>query len=73
MNLLGPAGSTGNQNGSLVNPKKFFGEEKYEQYYQELISEGRIEGENLTPDERKEGAKTYRKDKKDFKKFVDNF
>lgn len=73
MNLLGPSGSTGNKNGALVDPKKFFGEEKYDQYYQELISEGRIAGENLTPDERKEGAKTYRKDKKDFKKFVDNF
>tara|TARA_R100000482_G_scaffold94983_1_gene39882 strand:- start:3743 stop:5680 length:1938 start_codon:yes stop_codon:yes gene_type:complete len=73
MNLLGPAGSTGTQNGALVDPKKFFGEEKYDQYYEELLQEGRLGGENLTSEERKEGAKKYRKDKKDFKKFVDDF
>jgi len=56
---------------AVVDKKKFFGEDKYDKYYQELISEGRISGDNVSPDERKEGVKKYRKGKIDFKNFVD--
>ena len=58
-----------NKGGAIV-PAKFFGEDRYDKYYNELISEGRIEGENLSPDERKEGMKSYRKGKIDFETFV---
>ena len=52
-----PAGGTGKK----INPAKLFGEDKYDQYYQELLSEGRIDGDNVSPDERKEGVKAYRR------------
>ena len=58
-----------NKGGAIV-PAKFFGEDRYDKYYNELITEGRIEGENLSPDERKEGMKSYRKGKIDFETFV---
>ena len=58
-----------NKGGTIV-PAKFFGEDRYDKYYDELINEGRIDGENLSPDERKEGAKAYRKGKIDFETFV---
>ena len=58
-----------NRGGAIV-PAKFFGEDRYDKYYDELVNEGRIDGENLSPDERKEGAKAYRKGKIDFKTFV---
>ena len=60
-----------NRGGAIV-PAKFFGEDRYDKYYDELVNEGRIDGENLSPDERKEGAKAYRKGKIDFKTFVNN-
>lgn len=63
---LPPSGGTGNK----IVPAKLFGEDRYDKIYQELISEGRIEGENLTPNERKEGVKAYRRSKIDFEKFV---
>jgi len=52
-----------------LSPAKFFGEEKYQQYIDELTASGTIGGETLTPDERKEGFKK-RGDKIDFEKFV---
>lgn len=58
-----------NKGGAIV-PAKFFGEDRYDKYYNELITEGRIEGENLSPDERKEGRKLYKKGKIDFETFV---
>ena len=54
-----------------INVKKFVGEDKYDKYYQELLADGRIGGDNVTPSERKEGVKTYKKDKIGFKSFVD--
>ena len=63
---LPPAGGTGKK----IDPAKLFGEDKYDQYYQELLSEGRIDGDNVSPDERKEGVKAYRRGKIDFEKFV---
>jgi len=48
---------------------KFFGE-RYQQYVDELTAEGTIDGEKLSPTERKEGFKK-RKDKVDFEKFVE--
>ena len=55
---------TGNVSGS-----KFFGEERYQQYVDELTAEGTIGGEQLSPDERKEGFKK-RNDKIGFQDFV---
>ena len=52
-----------------LSPAKFFGEEKYQQYIDELTASGTIGGETLTPDERKEGFKK-RGDKINFEKFV---
>ena len=57
--------------GGKIVPAKFFGEDKYDKYYKELLSDGRIKGDNLTPDERKEGVKAYRKGKINFKNFVE--
>ena len=58
-----------NKGGAIV-PAKFFGEDRYDKYYTELVNEGRIDGENLSPDERKAGARAYRKGKIDFETFV---
>ena len=63
---LPPSGGTGNK----IDPAKLFGEDRYDKIYQELIADGRVEGENLTPDERKEGVKAYRKGKINFVKFI---
>lgn len=57
--------------GAIV-PAKFFGEDKYAKYREELIVEGTIEGEQLTGEERKEGFKT-RNDSDKFGRFVENF
>lgn len=57
---------------SAIVPSKFFGEDKYAKYRDELIAEGTIEGEQLTTEERKEGFKT-RNDSDKFSRFVDNF
>lgn len=48
---------------------KFFGE-RYQQYVEELTAEGTIDGEKLSPTERKEGFKK-RNDKIDFQNFVE--
>ena len=48
---------------------KFFGE-RYQQYVEELTAEGTIDGEKLSPSERKEGFKK-RNDKIDFQNFVE--
>lgn len=56
---------TGNVSGS-----KFFGEERYQQYVDELTAEGTIDGEKLSPEERKEGFKK-RNDKIGFQDFVE--
>ena len=57
--------------GAIV-PSKFFGEDKYAKYRDELIADGTIEGEQLTSEERKEGFKT-RNDSDKFGRFVENF
>jgi len=57
--------------GKIVSAKKFLGEDRYDKYYQELLSEGRLGGDNLSPQERKEGVKAYRKGKINFKNFVE--
>ena len=48
---------------------KFFGEERYQQYVNELTAEGTVGGEKLSPEERKEGFKK-RNDKIRFQEFV---
>lgn len=56
----------------MVSPKigpSFFGK-NYEKYVSELTTEGTIAGENLTPEERKEGFKK-KSDKIDFKNFLE--
>ena len=56
----------------MVSPKigpSFFGK-NYEKYVSELTTEGTIAGENLTPEERKEGFKK-KDDKIDFKNFLE--
>ena len=49
---------------------KFFGEERYQQYVEELTADGTIDGEQLSPEERKEGFKK-RNDKIGFQDFVE--
>ena len=49
---------------------KFFGEERYQQYVEELAADGTIGGEQLSPEERKEGFKK-RNDKIGFQNFVE--
>ena len=56
--------------GGVIVPAKFFGEDRYDKIYQELLAEGKIEGDNLSPEERKQGVRAYRKSKIDFEKFV---
>jgi len=48
---------------------KFFGEERYQQYVDELTAEVTLGGEQLSPEERKEGFKK-RNDKIGFEEFV---
>ena len=49
---------------------KFLGKERYQQYVDELTAEGTIDGEQLSPEERKEGFKK-RNDKIGFQDFVE--
>ena len=42
-----------NKGGSIV-PAKFFGEDRYEKYLKEITASGTIDGESLTPEERRE-------------------
>ena len=53
----------------LLSGSKFFGE-RYQQYVDEITGQGTINGQKLTPAERKEGFKK-RNDKIDFQKFVE--
>ena len=48
---------------------KFLGEERYQQYVEELTAEGTIDGEQLSPEERKEGFKK-RNDKIGFQDLI---
>lgn len=61
-------------NPGTINATNFFGADKVEQYRQELVADGKIPGtkQNATPEERKEGLRLYRKNKIEFKTFVDN-
>jgi hypothetical protein len=52
----------------LLSGSKFFGE-RYQQYVDEITGQGTINGQKLTPAERKEGFKK-RNDKINFEKFV---
>ena len=54
---------------SAIVAAKFFGEERYAKYREELIQEGTIDGEQLSPEERKEGFKV-RNNSMDFEKFI---
>jgi hypothetical protein len=58
--------------GNAVDPKGFFGAENFERIRQEIATEGTIDGEQLTPEQRKEAFKASR-DKVAFKNFVENF
>ena len=57
-----------------INASNFFGEDKVEQYREELVAQGKIPGtrENATSEERREGFKLYRKNKIEFRTFVEN-
>ena len=55
---------------SAIVPSKFIGKDKYQAYFDELTSQGTIDGSSLSPSERKEGFKK-RGNKIDFEKFVD--
>ena len=55
--------------GGKIVPAKFLGEDRYEKYKEELTAQGSIGGQQLTPQERKEGFKK-RNDKIGFEKFV---
>ena len=55
-----------------VNPGSFFGADNYERLRQEVATQGTIEGETLTPEQRKEAFKASR-DKTSFNKFVNAF
>ena len=57
-----------NKGGSIV-PAKFFGEDRYAKYLEEITSQGTLGGEQLTPSERKEAFKK-RNDKIGFESFV---
>ena len=54
---------------SAIVAAKFFGEERYAKYREELIQEGTVDGEQLSPEERKEGFKV-RNNSMDFEKFI---
>ena len=41
--------------GGKIVPAKFLGEDRYEKYKEELAAQGSIDGQQLTPQERKEG------------------
>ena len=54
---------------SAIVAAKFFGEDRYAKYREELVQEGTIDGEQLSPEERKEGFKA-RNNTIDFEKFI---
>ena len=55
---------------STINPAKFFDNDKYDDYYKELVDEGSIDDLNLSEEERQKGIAAFRSNKLDFKKFV---
>jgi len=55
-----------------INPGSFFGADNYERLRQEVATQGTIDGERLSPEERKEAFKAS-KSKVDFNKFVSSF
>jgi len=61
--------ASGQYNLAKINGAKLLGEDRYEQYKEELAAQGSIGGEQLTPQERKEGFKK-RNDKIGFEQFV---
>jgi hypothetical protein len=62
-----------NSTNKKISTLAFFGGDVVERYRQELIAQGKIPGTDLnaTPEERKEGFNLYRKNKVDFKTFVE--
>ena len=68
--LLKSIREEGPSKGGSIVPAKFFGEDRYSKYLDEITASGTIDGESLTPEERKEAFKK-RNDKIDFQKFVD--
>ena len=65
--------ATLNPSNKKISAASFFGGDKVEKYRLELISEGKIPGTklNATPEERKQAFGLYRKNKIDFKNFVE--
>ena len=55
-----------------INPGSFFGADNYERLRQEVATQGTIDGERLTSEERKEAFKAS-KSRVDFDKFVSSF
>ena len=53
-----------------INPVKFFDNDKYDNFYKELVEEGTVDDQNLSEEERQKGIAIYRSDKLNFKKFV---
>ena len=59
--------------GGKIVPAKFFGEDKYDKYHTELINEGRIDGDNLSANERKLVLKNLEKESKTLNHLLINF
>jgi len=53
-----------------INPAKFFDNDKYDNFYKELVEEGTVDDQNLSEEERQKGIAIYRDNKLNFKKFV---
>jgi predicted chitinase len=68
--LLKSIREEGPSKGGSISPAKFFGEDRYETYLQEITSSGTVDGEQLSPSDRKEAFKK-RNDKIGFQNFVD--
>lgn len=64
---------TFNASNKKISAQSFFGGDKVEKYRQELVAEGRIPGTklNATAEERRQGFTLYRKNKIEFKNFVE--
>jgi len=68
--LLKSIREEGPSKGGSISPAKFFGEDRYQTYLQEITSSGTVDGEQLSPSDRKEAFKK-RNDKIGFQNFVD--
>tara|TARA_B100002019_G_scaffold275029_1_gene272528 strand:- start:7015 stop:9132 length:2118 start_codon:yes stop_codon:yes gene_type:complete len=68
--LLKSIREEGPSKGGAIAPAKFFGEDRYQAYLEEITTSGTIGGEALTSEERKEGFKK-RNDKIGFETFVE--